>query len=232
MEGKLDKSLRYAYDGYWYHDDKGCNRNPDIKRCATRSTNDCKGVIFVDPDTGDVILTHAHDATDHPRDPLACKKARFRNELLRQAEDVTRDFKRIFDDLCLAPEWYVLAQLRKFLKNSSSQRSWKFSAFRLDVSKEVRFTSVRSIMQRRRESKAPSIPKEFDKLHPLLENYTPLGGFYRGEAVGQDGSRGFIFIDPKMDSLLKGATDLHMDGTFKVVYCYSRCLLINCRFGK
>lgn len=74
----------------------------------------------------------------------------------------------------------------------------------------------KSMVHRERVKVRPRIPADMHALGLMLDDYLPSRDIYRGMVTATDDSHALIFGSLAMINRLNDATEIIMDGTFKV----------------
>lgn len=69
---------------------------------------------------------------------------------------------------------------------------------------------------RERRNMVPAIPNSLQELIPILNNIEIARGVYQTHFIADDGSIELVFGNDFMKEVIRGATELYIDGTFKV----------------
>lgn len=85
------------------------------------------------------------------------------------------------------------------------------------VAPKLLFPACKSAMRRARAKIRPLIPASLRELADALRTYEPTLKYYRGHVEANQDSIALIFISDKMLEALNTASELYVDGTFKVM---------------
>lgn len=84
------------------------------------------------------------------------------------------------------------------------------------VAPKLLFHRLKTSLQRERAKYRPLIPSSLEDLAAAMEDFAPTRGMYRGIVTAQDGSSALLFASDEMLEVLRTATEIYIDGTFKV----------------
>lgn len=86
----------------------------------------------------------------------------------------------------------------------------------MSIRDSLQYNEWASRMRNMRRGVFPTVPQTIQEINRKLLDFEDANGFYRGCAVGVDGSMGFVFIREGMVGPLSRCMELFLDGTFKV----------------
>lgn len=86
----------------------------------------------------------------------------------------------------------------------------------------MRPEAARRHIHRERRLFQPPIPRSFEDLGDMLDEYPAVQATYRGANIATDGSVTYMFGSTDMIDRLSNATEIYIDGTFRVCYMHGK----------
>lgn len=80
----------------------------------------------------------------------------------------------------------------------------------------MRPEAARRHIHRERRLFLPPMPRSFEELGDMLDEYPAVQEIYHGTNIATDGSITYMFGSMEMINRLNEATELYIDGTFRV----------------
>lgn len=81
---------------------------------------------------------------------------------------------------------------------------------------QISYPAVRNLLNREQLRRRPETPPTIVELDVALRNYRAVQHIFKGTILSNDGFRAIIFTSDALLDCLVSATEIYMDGTFKV----------------